>query len=295
VQPDYHVPFLQIYKQFAVNYIHSTKDTELLDYVRHDEETLCPEAPSWVPRWDNRGMKLAPARSSGRPPLKPQSLAACEPIIIDDSILRVLGVFMDEVVWTSDTLKWDNITFDSISHIWEAISHSEVESPYPTANLVLIFLSVLAAGKYEGEWSTWKRNRAACALRLLEKTSHVDRNELAHWTREANGGEISQFMNFVGYHSRDSKFILTRRGYMGLAPHVTKERDTCAIIFGCTSTCILRKADREPQYHLLGSSYIAGKQALDAQGGLVLFVQLGGEWSKDWVEWDVEEQDIELR
>jgi len=295
VQPDYNAPFLHIYKQYAINYIRSTGDTELLDYVRHNEETLQSEAPSWVPRWDSRVKTLARARGSGWPPLKPKSLVACEPIFIESSILKVRGVVMDEVVWTSDTLRKDDMTFDSIFHIWEAVCHSEVESPYPTANLILSFLSVLAGGACQGEWSTWKQSEAACAVHLLEKTGHVRRDELARWRREADGGDVNPFINFVKVVSHDLKFILTRRGYMGLAPHVTKERDSCAIIFGCVASRILRKTDRESQYRILGSSYIAGKQVLEALGGGIVFRELGHELSKDWVEWDLEEQDIELR
>jgi len=294
VQPDYNAPSLHIYKQFAINYVRSTGATELLDYVRHNEETLQSEAPSWVPRWDNRGRKLAPERSSEWPPLEPKSLVACDPIFIEDSILKVRGVVMDEVVWTSDTLRAADITFVSIFHIWEVVCHSEVDSPYPKTNLIFAFLSVLVTGRYEGERSTWRRSEAACAVRLLERTDHVGGDELARWRCEADGANINQFINFMGEISRNSKFILARRGYMGLAPHVTKERDSCAIIFGCTSSCILRKRDRESQYRILGSSYIVGKQMYETEGGGISFEQLGDEDSKDWVEWDVEEQDIEL-
>ena len=296
VQPDYNAPFLHVYKQFAINYVRSTGDTDLLDYVGQNEETLQSEAPSWVPRWDSRVTTLAPERSSHRPPLKPKSLVACEPIFIESSILKVRGVVMDEVVWTSDTLREADMTLDSIFHIWEVVCDSEVvDSPYPTTNMVLAFLIVLATGMFGGELSTWKRSEAACAVRLLERTSYVGGRELTRWRREAGGGDVNSFITFVKVRSCDSKFILTRRGYMGLAPHVTEERDSCAIIFGCTSSCILRTTDRESQYQFLGSSYIAGKQALKAKGGGVGFRQLGHELSKDWVDWDLEEQDIELR
>ena len=81
---------------------------------------------------------------------------------------------------------------------------------------------------------------------------------------------------------------------MGLAPHITRKGDTCAIIFGCTTPCILRQASQEPQHQLLGAASIMGKEPQEAEGGGVVLLQLGSEESKDWMKWDVQEQDIDL-
>lgn len=93
----------------------------------------------------------------------------------------------------------------------------------------------------------------------------------------------------------DERFILTTRGYMGLAPRITQEGDTCGIIFGSKMPCILRRAAQENHYKYLGATSLIGKKSSEAEGGGVAFNDiLGAEESKDWVEWGVEEQDIYL-
>jgi hypothetical protein len=93
----------------------------------------------------------------------------------------------------------------------------------------------------------------------------------------------------------DQRFIMTERGYMGVAPGVTQVRDACAIIFGCTAPCILRRTDQERYYRFLGTAFVLGNCAYEDEDGRVFFPDvLGHEYSKEWVNWDVEEQDVWL-
>jgi hypothetical protein len=57
---------------------------------------------------------------------------------------------------------------------------------------------------------------------------------------------------------------------------------------------ILRKTQKESQYRLVGPTAIMGKAPVDYQGHMFYCRALGHETSKDWVNWDVEEEDIYL-
>ncbi|KAF2828553.1 HET-domain-containing protein [Ophiobolus disseminans] len=295
MQPDYHVSFLHIYKEFAITYIRSTEDTELLDYVCHGEATLQDDTPSWVPRWDNYERKLGPRRSPAWLPFEPRLPTKCEPMIVDDSILKVRGVIFDDVVWTSETLTLANTTLETISSIWKAVALSRAVSPYPAGKLIDAFLCGLTRCQYEGQWSRWARDRAACAVHLLGNVSHMEEDNLEQWKTRGAGGDIEKFVNFVARSARNGNIVLTRRGYTGLAPRITRREDIWAIVFGSTTSCILRKASEGPRYQFLGSAMLVGKESSgEYYQKTTGFTQMGDEDSKDWVDWDVEEQDIEL-
>jgi hypothetical protein len=145
---------------------------------------------------------------------------------------------------------------------------------------------------YQGELSKWTQSTEALALFL--QANHSDQNQAGR-LQEESGVEIAdRFLSYAKSLTHNTKFVLTERGYMGLAPCVARIGDLCAIIFGCTSSCILREAKLNQQYQFLGSAVFMGKQPHCAVDGSICFRQLGDERSKDWIEWDVEEQDIDL-
>lgn len=69
----------------------------------------------------------------------------------------------------------------------------------------------------------------------------------------------------------------------------------CAIVFGCRMPCVLRPTDQENQFQFLGPCFLLGnlEYSYDIIGAYYGDI-LGDEDSKDWVDWDVEEQDIYL-
>ncbi|KAK4212136.1 heterokaryon incompatibility protein-domain-containing protein [Rhypophila decipiens] len=52
--PDYKSHFLDVYLQFACQYLVSTGDLSLLNSVTHDEQTFGAPIASFIPRWDRR-------------------------------------------------------------------------------------------------------------------------------------------------------------------------------------------------------------------------------------------------
>lgn len=122
----------------------------------------------------------------------------------------------------------------------------------------------------------------------------MDGNSAYHRPFEKHGIDKGHFLNWVARSSYETKFIVTGRGYMGLAPRTSRIDDICAIVFGCTTSCILRKTNPESQYQYIGAAVLIGSQQRETRSGGTIFRQLGDETSEDWTEWDVEEQDIEL-
>jgi hypothetical protein len=81
---------------------------------------------------------------------------------------------------------------------------------------------------------------------------------------------------------------------MGLAPAVVREGALCGIVVGCKTPCILQRTARDKHYKFLGGTTLMGKESFETVAGNNYFSILGTDKSKDWVDWDVEEQDIYL-
>lgn len=88
------------------------------------------------------------------------------------------------------------------------------------------------------------------------------------------------------------KFFVTERGYMGLGPAVAEEGDVYAITFGSTRPCILRRTEQQDRWKFLGSCFILGARPFSTKDGRRrCSAMLGLEPSKEWQEWDVQQQD----
>jgi hypothetical protein len=299
VHPDYLLSHLQTYHRFALEYIERTNSTKLLDYVSHDEKSLSDDIPSWVPRWDIPTWSISlnsPATSAA----SPRKGSLIDPVTIDRTYLRVQGVIIDALNYASDTLDWDTITVETLARIWDRISTLSVDCPYTASSKPCqfdAFLDAISAGTYRGEDSEWQQAKATfgCELQLIcEHLHNVQLPEDA--VEDAVGGAENQssvFFEHVRARTHNRKIVLTDRGYMGLAPAVVEELDLCAIIFGCKTPCVLRPRGQHHMY--LGATSIMGKEYYVLEGGPISFCTiLGDDESRDWVDWDVDEQVIDL-
>ncbi|KAH6866447.1 heterokaryon incompatibility protein-domain-containing protein [Alternaria rosae] len=301
MNPDYHLAPLEVYHQFAVTYIQETNDITILDHVCHDyewnrkiDDIPFVDIPSWIPRWDVRRWSLSAKgilrwrRASAR------DGSIHEPKIIDSCILSARGVIVDSVLYASDIFPVDEEEMQQIlDDVWGVISQTLNTSPYGTSHIIEAFLDCLSLGRSGGNAEYWLRSRdtfithrkAACHDGLAS-------GDTAHDDDVSSSARI--VWNYFKSYILGKRFIFTRRGYMGLAPDVTKEDDSCAIIFGCRLPCILRQTGRKQQYKYIGSTWLLGSHSYEGDGEPIFWYPLGHDYSKEWVNWDVEEQDIYL-
>jgi hypothetical protein len=297
LHPDYSSSHLKTYLQFAAKHIHYTRSTEILDYVSHEEQSLLDNIPSWVPRWDIPTWSVSlNVRTSNV--AAPRAGSAIEPAVINDTCLRVRGVIIDTVQFASDLLDWNTTKADTILEIWKHVKATSIKCPYIASSepcLLDAFLDSLSAGTFDGEPSQWRRAKSSFARKAQQEQGNTDDVELSEDTVGGAENESSSlFIEHIRSRTDNRKFVLTERGYMGLAPAVAHTADLCAIVFGCKTPCVLRKAG-EGRYTYLGATALVGKEYSDMEdGGIVFCTVLGDDESKDWVEWDNEEQDIDL-
>jgi hypothetical protein len=296
--PDYQSSYLETYRTFTEQYIRSNKSTELLDYVSHDGHPH-PDIPSWVVRWDVPTWSIT-RNCSPTSALEPRTPSNLEPLLLDDSRLQVRGVVFDTVHYASERFDWDTTTMETIRMIWNSVITAAVDCPYTAtyaakSTRLDAFLDAISAGMYDGEYSESQQARKTFVLEAkLERTSAGD-NQQSNDTPSSTHADSTLFFDPVRSRLHNKKFILTKRGYMGLAPSPACEGNLCGIIFGCKTPCLLQSVKGEQCYSYLGATALMGKHAIDMVTGDVSFCNiLGEEDSKDWIEWDVEEQNIFL-
>jgi hypothetical protein len=279
LRPNYKDSFLRVYQEFAVEYIRSTAYIGLLSNVEHDEQSLESGIPSWVPRWDicltRTGYAFAPA-DSGYPALTSRTGSISTPMVTGDATLKTNGAIIDTVLYASKLLDFDTTTTDMITDIWKSVENLVPDSPYPKHHRLSVFMTVLTAGTRDGDLKNWQRSESAFYQTICEKNGSSNDLKLPVWLAQAGSNVLF-------------------RGYIGLAPATAQKGDFCGIIFGCTTPCILRETIHENNYKYLGAAYMVGQDRWETSYGRVVFGEiLGSANSKDWAEWEVEEQDVYL-
>jgi hypothetical protein len=148
---------------------------------------------------------------------------------------------------------------------------------------------------YPGNWKHWVAHEAALMLYLqqVRREDWLDAAELAHLEQQAMGGSVDTFMNWTRSFVKNRSFVITNRGYYGLAPFTIREGDICAIIFGTRAPFALRTTEKEGCYKVLGNVGITSKES-GWDEGEEFFFKLGGQGAQDWLEWGLQEEDILL-
>ncbi|KAF2630270.1 hypothetical protein BU25DRAFT_255291 [Macroventuria anomochaeta] len=298
VVPNYNDTPLKVYRDFATHYVCTTGDVDLLHYVKHDEDSLKSGFMTWAPDWSKKEDNFIGfvSTADNYPPLRSSTGKVSEPKLIDGTTLEVKAVIIDSVRFASDVFQSSTTTSTVLFRLWTLVRQSTPETPYSTANILEAFFDALAMSNYYGDLTEWHQTRRIYIATFERLTTQMQESEAVSWDADEIATlESSKFHGFISSLISGKRVIVTERGYIGLVPDVTQQGNLCGIIFGCSSPCLLRTTSSDDCYAYLGSGFILGKAVLDLdEHGLRFYSCLGVEDSKDWLEWDVEEQDIYL-
>lgn len=330
IYPDYRRTHLEAYREFAQAYIELTKSVEVLDFVSHNERSIT-ELDSWVPRWDISSWSLCGGVTFPSV-LKSRSGSTGTSPIIENGNLKVQGVVLGTIFYASDVFDWETTTPKIIQAIWNSVEELPIIYSYLTGydsgSLCLnAFLDALSGGACIGTRLQWRQARksfaheaglgrvceeniselhdnsptAGMSVSVVETTSPsaadgVNEDTTTGAINDAETAcESNIYFSKIKGKTDNKKLIVTDSGYIGLAPSIAQVGDSYGIIFGCKLPCVLRRASREMTFYYIGSTNLVGTQLWEAEDGGISFESiLGDENSKDWLDWDVEEQDIYL-
>lgn len=286
--PDYEKSTLDVFRDFALRYMRTTNSLQLLSYVLHSAQTLQSFLPTWVPHWDSGTpivFDMFFGREGRRTDLTSRHGKTYAPEVIEGEVLKVRGVVVDTVRFTSDVLDQSVVTPKSLFELYQAVELSALVNPYGH-HCTLAFVEALCHCRYDGDWETWDLRRGHLVDVLKNHAIPTESFECNGDNERRKG--LDSLMAFIAISIHGMKFMITERGYMGMAPAVTEEKDLCAILFGNQHQFMLRPAGNEPtsMYQMLGPCFILGAKMTSGR--------LGSKYSKDWADWDIEEQDIQL-
>ena len=293
IRPDYNQCFLAVYKDFSILYIESKRNIELLNYVYHTPETLGTSLPSWVPRWD-----ITPKYGSRLyiplwPSLKDRSSSIHDPYFHGVN-LSVRAVVFDEITYISEVLHVSKLSPEDMANNWNAIFKRDTPTLYPQGYRLHAFIETLYSDMLVGDSKHFHKSQSAYLLDVHHYTNRSEAINEQYWRDVAEDGDMELFHTLTKWRLQGKRIFLTMRGYIGTADEVIQTGDRCGIIFGCKMPVILRGTGAEREYRLLGGAYITGAKLQASKDNFQRFTLLGRDESKDWVEWDVQEENIVL-
>ena len=245
IRPDYTITYLGAYFQFAVIMITKTKNTSILEYVRHSDSTLKEEFPSWVPRW-NFGI-LNHVRGAG----EDWQPTECHPAphLLDHKRLKVSGVVLDEIIFASSLLDTRSLPLEAnaedpssanaVLASWTFVSNPRNRRPYyPESDVPHAFMATLGQALLD-QAPPW--DIAAYLLHIIETCpAGPPLASLPALRQAAKGGSVADAGMFLFTICGGAAFACTARGCFGLAPRCARAGDVFAVVDGCPAPLVLR-------------------------------------------------------
>jgi hypothetical protein len=256
----------------------------VLSAVEHDERelpggrrisTLGESVPSWVVRWDmdiiwNSMGYYSPFyyRACG----DDSRVLAKKP---ENNVLNVQAVLVDIVAatyqfsraasdWkTEDAHKFlqrNNSQNEVLGQIWRDVFDGGLPNRYSDDQLLDALNLTLGAGlrNYEKAEDDIDQYRVNYAAFWELRDSILSSRPASTETRQSNPqGSANDFLFDVTLSCKGRTFFVTRDGYYGLGPWLTKPGDECHIINGTRVPFVLRQAEGG-MVKLLGESYVHG-------------------------------------
>lgn len=262
LRPNYDLSIEEVFHDFAKQYIRATGDMRLLDYITHRADTLQAGLPSWVPNWgplESQHIQHVQQITFGctiEGVLCPRQGTFRRAELVNEATLMVHGVVFDSVRFLSEIFQPSTTTPDIVLNLWNYIRHTDGPSPYPIAHRMEAFLNTLTRNTHVGNQETWRMCGSMYLQRLYEHSSQPLFFERGLDDQYAD--RLAFMDRNISVRTTATRFMITKRGYMGLAPAVAQEDDLCSIIFGCEYPSLLRATKHASRYQFLGPAYVLG-------------------------------------
>lgn len=250
IEPDYTQTTAVIYKDVALKYIEHHQCLDILPYCEF--QTTGPvDLRSWVPNWDvpliatglgDRGKAGGPSKAKARHK--------------EDGFLSVMGLISATVISAEEIICHDYMSLiDEIRrHAPLSLEHSEYVSG---ESLLDAFVSTLYANTFI---HTSSPPLTICpqfeeSREFIQKVlQNRDMIPISSLTVDTDAGK---YMACAITLCQKRSFIMTKEGYIGIAPSATKPGDQVCVLLGCEKPMVLRPTPSS-QHHVIEESYVHG-------------------------------------
>ncbi|KIW32288.1 uncharacterized protein PV07_03846 [Cladophialophora immunda] len=260
-----------------------------------DSSSLCGRRASWVPRWDEGwrvywlGYPEMWYRAGGS-----KSAQFQFEVSRSESSLRVTGVILDTIEWTSRVFDSEELLLERqkketpLQKLWQELEHDPGNTIYGSSHRdrEYAFSLTIAAGRAADEGPAEDNPSLHHAIyrayreivhgedsndheRNLLSSTEADPNPKGQEGQESPRSLELEALTYVGSNQRralhNRRFFRTSKGYYGIGHMTTKIGDECCVFRGANVPFVIRRvsADRgqgstSGQHVLVGESYIQG-------------------------------------
>ncbi|KAK6834190.1 hypothetical protein PG987_008884 [Apiospora arundinis] len=239
IVPDYAKPKLQVYQETTILLLRDS-GIRTLSSIEHDPQTIEEDAPSWVVRWDvnftfnniwssqNHAYRSGTGIGTGKSWALNGDFLQVEGVAVDS----VLAVFPIRVVPSQLQILLTSASADHWQHLVQFASELEqntiAPSAYNTTSKAAILAHTLCGYPWDGQDQQTGLLRVFSDYILCRRESR-DSAKIAgpfYWRAESL--------------CRGRAFVITSKGYYGLAPGICRPGDICAVVQNGAVPLLLR-------------------------------------------------------
>ncbi|KAL8667151.1 MAG: hypothetical protein Q9168_007323 [Polycauliona sp. 1 TL-2023] len=275
LKPDYTRATRSVYQDAVLGYLDQTGSLALVAFRDWDPEEIMK--PTWVP--DLSKPRNGCYDRNWQPPRRSCWGSKAEAQYMGDGILRATGLYCAEIR-SVETLSVDRSQddFSVVALLRRLALKVDVQVPYLDGSPMSDALArVLCLDSWDGEsipslaaYPIYVGSGRASALQFVRKVLETGEDRLETLSDDFKSNE--EFLSKVYLRAVESTFIITKEGYIGLAPKTVQAGDKVCIVLGCPSLLILRPGV-SGRYTVVGSCYVQG-----LMDGSLLLGALAPEW-----------------
>jgi hypothetical protein len=170
----------------------------------------------------------------------------------DEKDFRWASGNKDEEWSINDISKWAEI----LLHVLNPSS----TCMYPDDRRLMTCAATLAAGMFSGSLAEFESRAAAFLFPYLSASkSQIDHSHIQALEDKVADGDPQLCEIEMAAPLINRRFIVTQKGYYGLAPPTAREGDSCCVIFGTKTPFIVRPVAGLPNhYKFIGEAYVHG-------------------------------------
>ncbi|KAJ4993393.1 heterokaryon incompatibility protein [Stagonosporopsis vannaccii] len=259
--PDYTQPPNETFRMFAAQYINTTGDISILNYVIHDAQSIRSGLPTWVPRW----VKIERQRDDGFWRFITEALHRHEhsevPEIVQERILRVRGNVFDKLHFVSNVLQGYPTSTALLHNIWQDVKIAISQLPHPVQYSIQDFVRFLAQYNVSRDGNDEEEKRYIDSY-VKEMLKSVGDAATVVCKEEDHKKRFTAVHYYINRFSSAKRIMITERGHIGFAPIEAREGDVCARLSGSTSLpdqflYLLRGIQSSDHYQFVGPARLS--------------------------------------
>ncbi|TID27020.1 HET domain-containing protein [Venturia nashicola] len=269
-EPNYEKSHLEVYRDFAVQYLNQIHDMSLLMYIEHSANSFASALPSWVPQWNQKPSNPLPIhihdlrrdRSIINSTLGEKGALSCRAIKIGQIQFSSPSLLPPE---SQDKISPDTEKpINQFNDLWKRIhqlfaTRRQFWSDIQDSELLRQFASTLLCGREQAmERRLLQAHRTAYCLRLQQRTG-AGEVEVEEMARVAKHGDAKFFDDFAAQFYTNRKFAAcyeAGKEFFALVPELAEPGDVVCQILGGAHHFVLRKTASEGYFKIIGGAHV---------------------------------------